>query len=94
MRAGLRGPRREETSRSSALDLARPITDGLWHRPAKNRWAPASVCENERVPSREQIDKALEAVIDPELRRSIVELQMVRAVEISRDHYRVCPLPT
>jgi ATP-binding protein involved in chromosome partitioning len=82
LRAGLRGPRREETSRSSALDLARPITDGLWHRPAKNRWAPASVCENERVPSREQIDKALEAVIDPELRRSIVELQMVRAVEV------------
>ncbi len=34
------------------------------------------------MPSREQIDKALEAVIDPELRRSIVELQMVRAVEV------------
>jgi ATP-binding protein involved in chromosome partitioning len=34
------------------------------------------------VPTREQIEKALEAVIDPELRRSIVELQMVRSVEI------------
>ncbi len=34
------------------------------------------------MPTREQIDKALEAVIDPELRRSIVELQMVRAVEV------------
>ena len=34
------------------------------------------------MPSREQIDKALEAVIDPELRRSIVELQMVRSVEV------------
>jgi ATP-binding protein involved in chromosome partitioning len=34
------------------------------------------------VPTREQIMKALEAVIDPELRRSIVELQMVRSVEI------------
>jgi ATP-binding protein involved in chromosome partitioning len=30
-----------------------------------------------------QIRKALEAVIDPELRRSIVELDMVRAIEIS-----------
>jgi ATP-binding protein involved in chromosome partitioning len=34
------------------------------------------------VPTREQITEALEAVIDPELRRSIVELQMVRAIEI------------
>ena len=34
------------------------------------------------MPTREQIEKALEAVIDPELRRSIVELQMVRSVEI------------
>jgi ATP-binding protein involved in chromosome partitioning len=34
------------------------------------------------MPTREQILKALEAVIDPELRRSIVELQMVRSVEI------------
>jgi ATP-binding protein involved in chromosome partitioning len=34
------------------------------------------------VPTREQIQEALEAVIDPELRRSIVELGMVRSVEI------------
>jgi ATP-binding protein involved in chromosome partitioning len=34
------------------------------------------------VPTRAEIVKALEAVIDPELRRSIVELQMVRSVEI------------
>jgi ATP-binding protein involved in chromosome partitioning len=34
------------------------------------------------MPTREQIMKALEAVIDPELRRSIVELGMVRSVEI------------
>jgi ATP-binding protein involved in chromosome partitioning len=32
---------------------------------------------------REQILKALESVIDPELRRSIVELGMVRSIEIS-----------
>jgi ATP-binding protein involved in chromosome partitioning len=39
-------------------------------------------CENGGVPTREQIMQALEAVIDPELRRSIVELGMVRSAEI------------
>jgi ATP-binding protein involved in chromosome partitioning len=39
-------------------------------------------CQNGPVASREQIFKALEAVIDPELHRSIVELDMVRSVEI------------
>jgi ATP-binding protein involved in chromosome partitioning len=34
------------------------------------------------VPNREQILEALKAVIDPELRRDIVELEMVRAVEV------------
>jgi ATP-binding protein involved in chromosome partitioning len=34
------------------------------------------------MPTREQIMKALEAVIDPELRRSIVELGMVRSAEL------------
>src|SRR5213080_4389897 len=34
------------------------------------------------MPTRDDIFKALEAVIDPELRRSIVELEMVRSVEI------------
>jgi ATP-binding protein involved in chromosome partitioning len=34
------------------------------------------------MPTREQVTKALEAVIDPELRRSIVELGMVRSVEV------------
>jgi ATP-binding protein involved in chromosome partitioning len=43
---------------------------------------PRRFCENDYVPAREQILKALEAVIDPELRRSIVELEMVRSVEI------------
>jgi metal-sulfur cluster biosynthetic enzyme len=31
------------------------------------------------MPSRDEILKALETVIDPELRRSIVELEMVRS---------------
>jgi len=35
------------------------------------------------VPDKTEIMKALEAVIDPELRRSIVELDMVRSIEIS-----------
>jgi ATP-binding protein involved in chromosome partitioning len=34
------------------------------------------------VPTREQITEALKGVIDPELRRSIVELEMVRAIDI------------
>src|SRR5437588_1964708 len=36
----------------------------------------------ERMPSRDQVIQALRAVIDPELRRDIVELEMVRAVDM------------
>ncbi|HYB22820.1 MAG TPA: P-loop NTPase [Solirubrobacteraceae bacterium] len=35
------------------------------------------------VPNQNEIRKALEAVIDPELRRSIVELDMVRSIDVS-----------
>jgi ATP-binding protein involved in chromosome partitioning len=38
-----------------------------------------------RCVTREEILKALEVVIDPELRRSIVELEMVRSIEIGGD---------
>src|SRR2546423_15167681 len=34
------------------------------------------------MPSTEEVREALRAVIDPELRRSIVELDMVRSIEI------------
>src|SRR5262245_7740581 len=34
-----------------------------------------------KMPTREQITEALKAVIDPELHRSIVELDMVRSIE-------------
>ncbi len=34
------------------------------------------------MPDQDAIRKALEAVIDPELHRSIVELDMVRSIEI------------
>jgi ATP-binding protein involved in chromosome partitioning len=37
------------------------------------------------MPSKEQVTEALRAVIDPELRRSIVDLGMVRSIEISAE---------
>jgi ATP-binding protein involved in chromosome partitioning len=37
------------------------------------------------VTNRDEVLKALEAVIDPELRRSIVELEMVRQIDISEN---------
>src|SRR6476659_6277003 len=41
------------------------------------------------MPSREEILKALEAVIDPELRRSIVELELVRSIDSADGLVRV-----
>ena len=40
-------------------------------------------CDNRRMPTRDQILEALKVVIDPELHRSIVELGMVRAIDIN-----------
>jgi ATP-binding protein involved in chromosome partitioning len=37
----------------------------------------------DRMPTKEQISRALESVIDPELHRSIVELDMVRSIDLS-----------
>src|SRR5215510_10266681 len=37
------------------------------------------------VPTKEQVNEKLSAVIDPELRRNIVELGMVRSIEIGDD---------
>ena len=37
------------------------------------------------LPTKEQVTKALQGVIDPELRRNIVELGMVRSVQIADD---------
>src|SRR4051794_32532457 len=39
----------------------------------------------EHMPSRDEIQQALTAVIDPELRENIVELGMVRAIDIADD---------
>jgi ATP-binding protein involved in chromosome partitioning len=41
------------------------------------------------MPSRDEILKALESVIDPELRRSIVELEMVRSIDVADGLVRV-----
>jgi ATP-binding protein involved in chromosome partitioning len=43
------------------------------------------LCHNGPMPSRDEILKALEAVIDPELRQSIVELGMVRSIDVRED---------
>src|SRR5205085_12602307 len=37
---------------------------------------------NELMPTRDQVIEALRSVIDPELRRDIVELEMVRSIDI------------
>ena len=34
------------------------------------------------IPTKDQVNEALRGVIDPELRRSIVELGMVRSIEV------------
>jgi ATP-binding protein involved in chromosome partitioning len=39
-------------------------------------------CHNAGMPTREQILEALKVVIDPELRRDIVELEMVRSIDV------------
>ena len=39
-------------------------------------------CVDEPLPTNEQVTEALRAVIDPELRRSIVDLGMVRSIEV------------
>src|SRR5213076_2111690 len=41
-----------------------------------------AVCQNGLMPTREQVIDALRAVIDPELRRDIVELEMVRSIDL------------
>jgi len=42
-----------------------------------------NACDNDSMPTRDQILEALKVVIDPELRRDIVELDMVRSIAIA-----------
>src|SRR6201988_4648261 len=56
-------------------------------RPDAERAASASGCGHdaptiEPMPSRDQVIESLRSVIDPELRRDIVELEMVRSVDV------------
>ncbi len=52
-------------------------------RRSAQRAAPPGFVTMALVASTEEIRRALEAVIDPELHRSIVELDMVRSIEVS-----------
>src|SRR5450759_3500442 len=60
------------------LPASRPIEDRRAQRGARRGFATM-----EGVTNRDQIHKALGVVIDPELHRSIVELDMVRSIDIS-----------
>jgi ATP-binding protein involved in chromosome partitioning len=72
-----------------------PDSAGLW--PVESffgvpgRGAPARLCDNGAMsstpplPSEQEVTEALRAVIDPELRQSIVDLGMVRSIEIGAD---------
>ena len=48
----------------------------------RHRRGPSSCHNAEDMPTREQITEALKSVIDPELRKDIVELEMVREIDI------------
>jgi ATP-binding protein involved in chromosome partitioning len=57
-----------------------PVT-GQSHQPRGR--SPAFVTMPRAMPTRDELMKALEVVIDPELHRSIVELDMVRSIDVS-----------
>ena len=44
-------------------------------------WEPVRLCHNQGVPAKDQITDALRRVIDPELRKDIVSLGMVRSID-------------
>ena len=46
------------------------------------------LCENQGMPTIEQILESPARVIDPELRKNIVELEMVRSIEPREDGVR------
>src|ERR1700722_13277928 len=63
------------------------LTSILKRRPARHEgWMPVTdrpfVTMAFAMPTRDDITEALKVVIDPELHRSIVELDMVRSIEI------------
>jgi ATP-binding protein involved in chromosome partitioning len=50
--------------------------------PAARGRSSNRVCQNELMLTKDQVTESLRAVIDPELRRDIVELEMVRSIDI------------
>src|SRR5271156_1582782 len=76
--------RRLQASALRRQDAARQADARCPATAAGHRREPRSqVCHNEPVTDRDQILEALEVVIDPELHRSIVELDMVRSIDVS-----------
>ncbi len=63
---------------------ATPISPPSMPRPEAETRPDPALCENAAMalPTNDQVNEALRGVIDPELRRSIVELGMVRSIEI------------
>ena len=74
------------------IDGAVTINTPLYHVPCPYALAPLSTfgapfvtMSAVALPTKEQVTEALQGVIDPELRRNIVELGMVRSVQIADD---------
>jgi ATP-binding protein involved in chromosome partitioning len=61
---------------SEGMPLAPPTVACEWMSVAA-----IGICDNRSMPTKDQVLSALRSVIDPELRRDIVELGMVRSVE-------------
>ena len=79
--AGRRSVLRPHTSCRRKQFLSSPRRAALTGGPSRIPARGGRICENDGMPSHDEILKSLEAVIDPELRKSIVELGMVRSIE-------------
>src|SRR5215216_809902 len=79
-----RGEPEEVLTRAGSLSASYPAGRTVPLLPGTARlWWAVPLCHNGPMPSRDAIFKALEAVVDPELRQDIVTLGMVRSVEAS-----------
>ena len=83
------GPREIAVDARARAGVARGAPLGDARRGSRRRAAASprgrvsAACDNTRMPTRDQILEALKVVIDPELHRNIVELGMVRNIDIS-----------
>ena len=69
---------------SGVLELGLGEVDALHGRTVATHAPPVKI-EGMSLPTQEQVTDKLRAVIDPELRKNIVELGMVRAIDIADD---------